>query len=308
MASNKSSARKFAKAVIYQISRVLPDYYPFNFALAVPYFINGNKRLPRSGAADNATINDYIFQRMIGRRWSVEEQLCVDKEQAKIYVRGLCDVKVPKTIDTFDVDQDTTTAEVLAWLSKYKSQSFIAKPTHSSGKVLFLDSGFGEDDVHELVNLSKKNWFHIAREAQYRNLGKKIIVEENISPKKPLNDYKFFCSRGTVLYCQVDVDRFSYHKRAVCSIPEFNIEPVKYLYDKVDNVDIPKNINRMIEIASVLSRGFGFVRVDLYNLEGDIYFGELTFSPEAGSGGMSNEQWAIAFARRVKDIDGSRAS
>ena len=44
----------------------------------------------------------------------------------------------------------------------------------------------------------------------------------------------------------------------------------------------PENLSRMIEIARILSQDFPFVRVDLYNIHGKIYFGELTFYPWSG--------------------------
>ena len=84
------------------------------------------------------------------------------------------------------------------------------------------------------------------------------------------------------VYVVYDKDRFSDHKR--------NFYDVNWNYVKVDSdcpcfedsVKKPENYEKMVEIASVLSRDFPAVRVDLYNIEGKIYFGELTFSPTNG--------------------------
>lgn len=54
---------------------------------------------------------------------------------------------------------------------------------------------------------------------------------------------------------------------------------------------MPENLNEMISVAEHLSKGFKFLRVDLYNIKGRIYFGELTFYPAAGMGAFVPEVW-----------------
>lgn len=54
---------------------------------------------------------------------------------------------------------------------------------------------------------------------------------------------------------------------------------------------MPENLNEMISIAEQLSDGFKFLRVDLYNVKGKIYFGELTFYPASGMGAFVPEVW-----------------
>lgn len=54
---------------------------------------------------------------------------------------------------------------------------------------------------------------------------------------------------------------------------------------------MPVNLNNMITIAEKLSGGFKFLRVDLYNVKGKIYFGELTFYPASGMGAFVPEEW-----------------
>ena len=124
------------------------------------------------------------------------------------------------------------------------------------------------------------------REWAYGGSSKKIIVEElledNSNKDKGISDYKFLCFNGKPVYVVYDKDRFSDHKR--------NFYDVNWNYVKVDSdcpcfedsVKKPENYEKMVEIASVLSRDFPAVRVDLYNIEGKIYFGELTFYPWSG--------------------------
>ena len=60
----------------------------------------------------------------------------------------------------------------------------------------------------------------------------------------------------------------------------------------------PANFERMLAIASQLSTGFDFVRVDLYNVDGRIYFGELTFTPMAGYLKLRPESWDLKLGEK----------
>jgi hypothetical protein len=83
---------------------------------------------------------------------------------------------------------------------------------------------------------------------------------------------------------QVDLDRFTDHKRNLYDT-DWNVIDVSYLYPKAENnVEPPENLTEILEIASMLASDFPFVRVDLYNIKGKIIFGEMTFYPESGTG------------------------
>ena len=62
----------------------------------------------------------------------------------------------------------------------------------------------------------------------------------------------------------------------------------------------PVNFEEMLGIAAKLSAGFGFVRVDLYNVNGRVYFGELTFTPAAGNFKYSPESWDLKHGGKWK--------
>ena len=74
-------------------------------------------------------------------------------------------------------------------------------------------------------------------------------------------------------------------------IPDLTLE---YKYDE-QKIEKPKNLAKMIEIARELSTEFKFVRIDLYNVDGDIFFGEATFHPEAGFGKFSINEFELIF-------------
>ena len=113
----------------------------------------------------------------------------------------------------------------------------------------------------------------------------RIIAEEYIEPEGSgdLRDYKFFCFNGKVMLIQVDFDRFSEHKRNIYDT-KWNYIPAFIHYPTHPEIKIscPENLDEMILIAEKLSHKIPFLRVDLYNVNGHIYFGELTFYHGSG--------------------------
>ncbi len=114
----------------------------------------------------------------------------------------------------------------------------------------------------------------------------RIIVEKYLEDKNSydgsIDDYKFFCFDGKVKYLVVDVDRFVGHKRNFYTV---NWDLIDVLTDcpKVGRIICkPKKFTEMVELAEKLSHGFPFVRVDLYNIENNVIFGEMTFYPWSG--------------------------
>lgn len=124
------------------------------------------------------------------------------------------------------------------------------------------------------------------REWAYQDCKPRIIVEKYLGNNADsLTDYKFFCFNGEPKYLYVVTDRKpgEYAFLGVYDI-DFNKLPV-YRCDErrqVEAVPRPKNYEEMVEIARKLSEDFPQVRVDLYNIEGKIYFGELTFYDGSG--------------------------
>ncbi len=116
------------------------------------------------------------------------------------------------------------------------------------------------------------------------NVKPRIICETYLENNgQPPIDYKFFCFDGNPVFVQVDTDRFKSHNK---QFVDLNWNALQF-YDpdcKHDNRtgERPKNFDKMIEMATMLSTGFPHVRVDFYNHEGRIYIGEMTFFPWGG--------------------------
>jgi hypothetical protein len=289
--------------LVYPLSSALPNAWLWNYLIAAVFFLRANGRLPRRPDAANAAINDFIFHRMISNQWSTLEQRCVDKQYAKTFATSASSVKVPRTLDVFSLEGKVRAEDFIAWIRPHLGKRLIAKPTHGSGTVLFLDRDPSNRELLAFLADANRNFFYAIRETQYIALERKILIEENIAANGAVNDYKFFCVRGHVIYCQVDVDRFTDHRRAICTVPEFAVIPVRTKFlDIPERVARPAHLDEMLRIARELSREFGFVRIDLYDVDGGVYFGEYTFSPGAACDNFSSERFAHEFLCTVRSL------
>jgi hypothetical protein len=124
------------------------------------------------------------------------------------------------------------------------------------------------------------------REWAYWGMETGIVAEELLvneeHPEAGIDDYKFLCYNGKAKFVVVDTDRFIGHKRNFYDRDWNNLHITSDCPACEREIPKPVNYERMLEIAGILSADFPFVRVDLYNVSGKIYFGELTFYPWSG--------------------------
>lgn len=174
--------------------------------------------------------------------------------------------------------------------SKLPNQ-FVLKCNHDSGGLVVCTdkTKLNYKNAKKKIEKSlKSNFYYIGREYQYKNIIPKIICEQFISDNGsvPL-DYKIYCFNGkpdVILVCR---DRFSKNTHRASYLffdQEWNFVPLDKGDEKIinPNVEKPKNLEKMLELAKVLSKDFLFARIDLYNIDGKIYFGEITLSPNSG--------------------------
>lgn len=116
-----------------------------------------------------------------------------------------------------------------------------------------------------------------------------------------MTDYKFFCFDGVPKYVLVATNR-SRDVRFDFYDMDFNHAPFKQTYDKLSerNIEKPDNFEDMIAIASALSKNIPHVRVDLYNINGKIYFGEMTFFNNSGFEGFEPIEWDKKIGELIK--------
>ncbi len=222
--------------------------------------------------------------------------IVVDKGQVKKYVesKGLASILI-NTIGIYNSLDDVD-------LDKLPS-SFVIKNTSDSGGVFIchnktkINKKMIIDKLSDAQSYNFKNGKHIFRENIYNKFPNRIIVEELIktSDGHNPNDYKFFCFDGEPKFLFVATERDVEVKFDYFDI-DFNWIDVRQIHkhNKI-RPQKPKNYDKMIEICKILSKDFPHVRVDLYNIDGDIFFGELTFYHDAGLTPFVPKEWDYRF-------------
>lgn len=133
-----------------------------------------------------------------------------------------------------------------------------------------------------------KKYYSISREWAYNGAKEsKIIIEKLLeSPENKdcsIDDYKFLCYSGKFRYLWVDKNRYSNHRRGFWDENLHFIKNVQSDHPTFDSEPkLPENIHEMIKVSEKLSEDFPFARIDLYNIQGNIIFGEITFYPWSG--------------------------
>lgn len=165
---------------------------------------------------------------------------------------------------------------------------FVLKTNHGSGTNFIV-----KDKSKINIKMARKlfkDWmetdygYNTGFELHYSDIKPKIIAEKYMeSEMGELQDYKFLCFNGKAHYCWVDMGRYTNHTRNVYDL-DWNLQPwnqASYgVYPKP--IQRPKNFEKMIELTNILCKEFSHVRVDFYNIDGKIYFGEMTFTNGSG--------------------------
>lgn len=177
--------------------------------------------------------------------------------------------------------------------------SFVLKCTHDSGGIIICRNK-SELDLENArktmcAALKAKNWYN-GREWPYKNVKPRIIAEVFMTDKvnQDLIDYKFYCFNGEPKYCQVIKNRSTIETIDFFDM-DWNHQPFIGLNPNAIHseslISKPHNMEKMIEIASILSKKMPFVRIDLYEINNSIYFGEITFYPSGGIGRFSPSEY-----------------
>lgn len=180
---------------------------------------------------------------------------------------------------------------------------FVLKPNNSSGKVIMCAD---KDKLNwnkikgELADWLGDNYFYVNGEWQYKNIVPKIVCEKLL--EGDIVDYGFFCFQGIPFICNaVHKDESIKDKGYTESFYDLDFNQLHLRQDaQVKDAVRPLTWNRMVEIARILGSGFPFVRVDLRECEGHIYFGELTFTPADGMEPFYPNTWDLELGSKIK--------
>ncbi len=191
-------------------------------------------------------------------------------------------------------------------------QEFIIKINHGSGQnILVRDKNKLDKSatINQLEYWFKKNHYFNSREWQYKNIVPKVLIEKLIldANGNVPSDYKFHCINGKLEFIQVFLDRFGDQKRVFYSreweempfiwSPIFKDGSIKY--NKSKGIKKPKMLSEMIEVAEKLAQEFYYIRVDLYQTNDRIYFGELTFSHMSGFAKFFPAEWDLFYGQKI---------
>lgn len=166
---------------------------------------------------------------------------------------------------------------------------FVLKTTHGyNNNIIVRDKALLNKTKSKLLLtkwMFRNQYYHGGQEWAYKNVPHRIIAEKYLPEidNEGMSDIKFYCFNGKLEFIEVTVkiDSFTYWSYFDMNWKHLNLKRLtKPLYEK--ELEKPKNLEKMVEIAHKLSADFPFVRVDLYNIKGKILFGELTFYPADG--------------------------
>lgn len=180
---------------------------------------------------------------------------------------------------------------------------FVLKCTHDSeGIVIVKDkSNFNKEDAREKINKAlKSNFYYIGREWPYKNIKPRIIAEKYMEDKEcgELRDYKFFCFNGQPKAMFIASDRgIGDTKFDYFDLNFKHLDIIQHYPNSKQKIDRPKEFDKMIELSRILSKKLIHVRVDFYEVNGQVYFGELTFYHFSGFQPFIPEKWDEIFGK-----------
>ena len=176
-------------------------------------------------------------------------------------------------------------------------EKFVLKCNHNSNGLLICRDK-SKIDRKEVVKAFKKsirkNGYEYSREWPYKNVEPCVFAEEYLedSTSKNLTVYKFFTFDGQPKIIQVIQDDKTDSETIDYFDCEWKLLPLKQNFpnSKIPQ-EKPKKLTEMLEVAKKLSKGFPFLRVDLYEVSGKIYFSEFTFYSDTGMAKFEPEEW-----------------
>ena len=185
---------------------------------------------------------------------------------------------------------------------------FVLKCNHNSGKGMCICTEKNRlnqvEVVKKLKEGLKENYYIRGREWAYKDIPRKVLAEKYMVDEsgKELKDYKFFCFNGSCRFFKIDFDRFTDHHANYYNRNKEYIELGEVVCppDPNKKLAMPQTIDKMIEYAEQLSEGCPFLRVDFYDVKGNIYFGELTLYPASGCGPFIDEKWDSTIGKMLE--------
>lgn len=274
--------KKFIKNLLYKYDKNNEIIYFYNkisflWKSDIKYYKKAYKRFFKRelNLESPQTFNEKIIKRILFEKKEIYSKLA-DKYLVRSWIKEKIGEEylirlygVYDSVEQIDIDS--------------LPEKFVLKCNHDSGSVIVCDNKKNFNFYLAKKKLSshlKRNFYYMTREWHYKNIIPKIICEEKL---EDITDYKFHCFNGEPKYLEVVFDRFDNRKQNVYDM-DWKLADFQMGEDQNTDDEIikPKNFEEMKKIVSILSKDFDYCRVDLYNENGNIKFGEITFTPAMG--------------------------
>lgn len=185
---------------------------------------------------------------------------------------------------------------------------FVLKCNHDSGGLAICTdkATFDIDASRKKLNKSlKTNYYWKGREWVYKNIKPKLLAEKYMVDESgyELKDYKFFCFDGEVKALFIATDRTSETEETKFDFydAEFNHLPFTNGHPNSNKeIKKPESFEKMKELAEILSKDIPHARIDFYDINGQIYFGEITLFHWSGFMPFVPEEWDYTFGEWIK--------
>ena len=227
---------------------------------------------------DNTPLKTKLADKFLVREW-VEEKL------GRNYLIPL--LGVWNSFDEIDFDE--------------LPNQFVLKCNHASGwNIIVKDkNSLNKQEAKEKFDMwiNKNFAFAFGFQLHYMNIPRRIVAEKYMADLDgDIYDYRFFCFDGEPKYVWVDIGSGTRdHKRNIYDM-EWNLQSYKVNYPLIEPApQKPTTFEEMIHCAKILSEGFSLVRVDFYSVDNRVYFGEMTFTPQSGTGKWDNYEQNLMY-------------
>ncbi len=278
------------KNLLRKISRIIPDkpYILLQYRIRRGFF--PNLKNPKLYTEKLQWLKLYDRQE--------KYTLMVDKYEAKKYIAKMIgpEYAIP-TLGIWDCFEEIDFEQL--------PEQFVLKTNHDSGAyVICTDkSKLDIEKAKKKLNGSlKNNYYWHGREWPYKGVKPRIIAEPFLKdPDQPtLVDYKFFCFEGTPKFVYVTTETI---ETSATDFYDMNYERIQLKMQDPNSEEgypKPKNFEKMKELAAILCQGHHHLRVDFYEINGQIYCGEMTFYHRSGYVKIEPENWETIMGSWIK--------
>lgn len=276
------------RILIHLNNKGMLKWYPDKKYLKVLYRVRMGKKLNLSNPQ---TFNEKLQWLKLYDRKPQYTQM-VDKYEVKKYVADIIGEEyIIPTLGVWDKFEDIDFDSL--------PNQFVLKCTHDSGGLVICTdkSKFDYKSAKKKINKClKRNYYYLNREWPYKDVKPRIIAEKYMVDESgyELKDYKLFCFGGESKLMFIATDRSNPDEETKFDFydMDFNHLQIKNGHPNSNkDIAIPNSFEEMKVLASKLSKGIPQIRVDFYNINGKIYFGELTLFHWSGLVHFEPEEW-----------------